>query len=279
LTVTLDHLSRLVPEPRGLLIKSLFTLALLCTALTGLPAWASTAPASAHTKIAVASNLRMAVERLYPAFIKQHPQARLAFVYGSTGHFTSQILQGAPFAMLLAADEASVTLLQKARQQIGPPAQPTRQAVYAQGQLSLVVLKRLALPPGASPVDILRASSRTAVANPETAPYGRAAQQWLQKQGLRIPAPKLAIGENVGQAAQFLLTGAVDAALLARSLTSHPSIRTCCQVIHLPTDGLDPIRQAMILLHPEDGAARAFFEFLLSPEASTILQTFGYQRP
>lgn len=282
MALAVGRLRRLALLPDGLLAQSLVVATLLFTALAASRAWASSGSASTstpETKIAVASNLRVAVDRLYPAFIEKHPKARLAFVYGSTGHFTTQILQGAPFAMLLAADEASVALLQSARQKMGPSSKPTRQAVYARGQLSLVVLKRLAVPPGASPVEVLKASNRTAVANPETAPYGRAAQQWLARQGLRIPTDKLAIGENIGQTAQFLLTGAVDAALLARSLTNHPAIAACCRSTHLPGDGLDPIRQSMILLEPTDPAAGAFFDFLLSPEAGTILRSFGYQRP
>jgi molybdate transport system substrate-binding protein len=282
LTLAVGRLRRLALLPDGLLVQSLVVATLLFTALAASKSWASTGSAGAsnpETRIAVASNLRVAVDRLYPAFIEKHPRARLAFVFGSTGHFTTQILQGAPFAMLLAADEASVALLHSARQKMGPSAKLTRQAVYARGQLSLVVLKRLAVPAGASPVEVIKASNRTAVANPETAPYGRAAQQWLARQGLRIPTDKLAIGENIGQTAQFLLTGAVDAALLARSLTNHPAIAACCHITHLPGDGLDPIRQSMILLQPTDPAASAFFDFLLSPEAGTILRSFGYQRP
>ncbi|MFZ9161972.1 MAG: substrate-binding domain-containing protein, partial [Burkholderiaceae bacterium] len=68
-------------------------------------------------------------------------------------------------------------------------------------------------------------------------------------------------------------------ALLARSLTSHPTIQDCCLVLHLPKDGLDPIRQAMILLQPTNPTANAFFDFMMSDQATPILQSFGYQRP
>jgi molybdate transport system substrate-binding protein len=233
-------------------------------------------PSTETTRVAVAANLRMAVDQLYPAFQARHPSARIDFVFGSTGNFTRQILQGAPFALLVAADERSVEVIAQAQQKAG---RSTRAAAYAQGQLSLVYLKRLGLPSTASAAQIIRAARRTAIANPQTAPYGRAAQQWLGHTGLSLSPQQMAIGENIGQAAQFLLTGSVEAALLARSLTSHPTIQDCCLVLHLPTDGMDPIRQAMILLQPTNPTAVAFFDFLMSSQATTILQSFGYQRP
>jgi molybdate transport system substrate-binding protein len=247
--------------------------------LMGLPfswAWAASQPSTETTRVAVAANLRMAVDQLYPAFQTRHPSARIDFVFGSTGNFARQILQGAPFALLVAADEQSVEVIGQAQKQAG---RPTRAAVYAQGQLSLVYLKRLGLPSGAPATQIIRTAKRTAIANPQTAPYGRAAQQWLSKSGLSLSPQQMAIGENIGQAAQFLLTGSVEAALLARSLTSHPTIEDCCLVTHLPKDGMDPIRQAMILLQPNNATAVAFFDFLMSGQATTILQSFGYQRP
>jgi molybdate transport system substrate-binding protein len=240
--------------------------------------WASASPQplTEATRVAVAANLRMAVDQLYPAFQTRHPSARIDFVFGSTGNFTRQILQGAPFALLVAADEQSVEVIGRAQKQAG---RPTRLATYAQGQLSLVYLKRLGLPSTVSAAQIIRTARRTAIANPQTAPYGRAAQQWLSHSGLSLSPQQMAIGENIGQAAQFLLTGSVEAALLARSLTSHPTIQDCCLVYHLPTDGMDPIRQAMILLQPSNSTAVAFFDFLMSAQATTILQSFGYQRP
>jgi molybdate transport system substrate-binding protein len=237
---------------------------------------ASSQPLTEATRVAVAANLRMAVDQLYPAFQTRHPSARIDFVFGSTGNFTRQILQGAPFALLVAADEQSVEVIGRAQKQAG---RPTRLATYAQGQLSLVYLKRLGLPLTVSAAQIIRTARRTAIANPQTAPYGRAAQQWLSHSGLSLSPQQMAIGENIGQAAQFLLTGSVEAALLARSLTSHPTIQDCCLVYHLPTDGMDPIRQGMILLQPSNSTAVAFFDFLMSAQATTILQSFGYQRP
>jgi molybdate transport system substrate-binding protein len=237
---------------------------------------ASSQPSTEATRVAVAANLRMAMDQLYPAFQARHPSARIDFVFGSTGNFTRQILQGAPFALLVAADERSVEVIGQAQQKAG---RSTRAAAYAQGQLSLVYLKRLGLPSTASAAHIIRTARRTAIANPQTAPYGRAAQQWLSHSGLSLSPQQMAIGENIGQAAQFLLTGSVEAALLARSLTSHPTIQDCCLVLHLPKDGMDPIRQAMILLQPTNATATAFFDFLMSAQATPILQSFGYQRP
>ncbi|MEY4082718.1 MAG: hypothetical protein RL483_87 [Pseudomonadota bacterium] len=262
---------------RHVRLSSLWQWSLLL--LLGLPlSWVQASPQSSTetTRVAVAANLRMAIDQLYPTFQALHPSARIDFVFGSTGNFTRQILQGAPFALLVAADEHSVNVIGQAQQKAG---RPSRAAAYAQGQLSLVVVKRLGLPAQATAEQIVRASRRTAIANPETAPYGRAAQQWLSRSGLNLSSQQLAIGENIGQAAQFLLTGSVEAALLARSLTSHSAIQDCCLVLHLPKDGLDPIRQAMILLQPTNPTANAFFDFLMSPAATPILQSFGYQRP
>ena len=237
---------------------------------------AASQPSTDTTRVAVAANLRMAMDQLYPAFQMRHPSARIDFVFGSTGNFTRQILQGAPFALLVAADEQSVQVIAQAQQQAG---RSSRATTYAQGQLSLVYLRRLGLPSTASAAQIIRTAKRTAIANPKTAPYGRAAQQWLSHSGLSLSPQQMAIGENIGQAAQFLLTGSVEAALLARSLTSYPTIQDCCLVLHLPKDGMDPIRQAVILLQPTNPTATAFFDFLMSDQANPILQSFGYTRP
>ena len=100
-------------------------------------AQASPQSSTETTRVAVAANLRMAIDQLYPAFQARHPSARIDFVFGSTGNFTRQILQGAPFALLVAADEQSVELLRQAQQKAG---RPSRAAAYAQEQLSLVYL-------------------------------------------------------------------------------------------------------------------------------------------
>ena len=123
-----------------------------------------------------------------------------------------------------------------------------------------------------------------AIANPRLAPYGRAARQVLENLGLwddlsHGDGPRLVVGQSVGQAWQFVATGAAEAGLLAFSQTVALEDRS--GVLPIPASLHDPIEQHAVLLtrgrdHPD---ARAFLDFLRSPAAAPILQAHGYRIP
>ncbi len=167
--------------------------------------------------IAAAASLRYALDEIAKRYEKETGKS-VKITYGATGNLVHQIENAAPFQVLFAADDESVNKLAKGGFTEGKP------VVFARGQLSLVA-------PKGSPVTVdadlkglkeaLAAGKvkHVSIANPDVAPYGRAAREALQKAGLwEQVQPLLVIGENVGQAAQFVSTGAAEAGLIAQSL-------------------------------------------------------------
>ena len=180
----------------------------------GVPA---VAEATGAPTIAAAASLRYALDEIAKRFEKETGKS-VKITYGATGNLVHQIEAGAPFQALFAADDASVKKLAKAGKTEGEP------IVFARGELSVAA-------PKGSPVAIdadlkgLKAAlaagkvKHVAIANPETAPYGRAAQESLTKAGLwEQVQPLLVIGENIGQTATFVSTGAAEVGFIAKSL-------------------------------------------------------------
>ena len=179
--------------------------------LTGL-VWIATAaaPAEEGPTVAAAASLRPALDAIAKSFETASGQS-VRITYGATGNFVQQIEKGAPFQLLLAADDESVKKLAAENLTDGMP------VIFAHGQLSLVASKDspVAVDAELKGLKAALASGKVkhfAIANPEIAPYGRAARETLQKEGLWDELqPLLVIGENVGQAAQFAASGAAEA--------------------------------------------------------------------
>jgi molybdate transport system substrate-binding protein len=228
--------------------------------------------------IAVAANMTEPMREIAQAFERENGAVvRLSF--GSSGNFVRQIQQGAPFELFLAADEESIERLRAT----GHVAD--RGAVYAVGRLALFV-------PGKSSIKIdpdlaglgealrLGGLRRLAIANPEHAPYGRAAEQALRHAGLWESAKsRLALGENIGQTAQFVLTGAADAGLIAYSIALSQTFRDRGRFAMIPEATHDPIRQRMALLAGAGDNARALYEFVSGATARRVLERYGYAVP
>ena len=185
-------------------IRRLFTL--LAAALVACPAAVPACAEEPGPLVAAASDLRFALEEIAAAFRRDSGvSARLSF--GASGNLTRQIEQGAPFELFLSADEAFVARL--ASQNL------TRDGgdLYAVGRLALFAPHGSPLVPDAQLAGLKRLLARGgdwrfAIANPEHAPYGRAAEQALRASGLwETLRPRLVVGENVSQAAQFASSG------------------------------------------------------------------------
>ncbi len=221
--------------------------------------------------VAAAADLTFALREVQPAFEREQP-AKVTLVIGSTVQLAQQIEQGAPFDVFLAADASSVEAL-RAKGAVLPDTVQT----YALGRLVLATGRGRAPLDGLK--DLLRPEvKRVAMANPAFAPYGRAARQALERAGLWAALqPKLVYGENIRQALQFVQTGNVDAALLARSVADVPELR------FTPIDPAlyDPLRQVAAVTagsrHP--GLGRRFIRFLTGPEGRPILKRFGFLMP
>ncbi|WP_372618392.1 molybdate ABC transporter substrate-binding protein [Falsiroseomonas sp.] len=228
--------------------------------------------------IAAAATLRFALVEIAGRFRAETGHAvRLAF--GSSGNLVRQIEQGSPVELFLSADEAFVFRLAE-----GGHARD-RGELYAVGRIVLLT------PPG-SPVraeaglDGLRAAleagqiRRFAIANPEHAPYGHAAEQALRAAGLweRI-RPHLVIGENVAQAAQFALAGGSQGGIVAYSLALAPALRGRGSFELLPETLHEPLHQRMALTRRAGPVAERFYAYLQAPAAREIMRRHGFLLP
>lgn len=255
------------------MIKRLFGLSLSILALLPTAASAQTTPT-----IAAASDLKFALEEI-TALFKAEAGKEVRLTFGSSGNFTTQLLQGAPFEIFLSADEGFVFKLADAGKTID------RGTLYAEGRIVLFAPKGSPLKADEGFKDLRAALTdgriqRFAIANPEHAPYGRAAEQALKGQGLwDAIKPKLVLGENVSQAAQFASAGSTQGGIFAYSLVLAPVVGSLGNYALIPSDWHAPLRQRMVLMKNAGETARAFYRFVQSPAARVIFRKFGFVLP
>ena len=228
---------------------------------------------AANALLAVAANFSEAAEKLQLEFarISDH---EITITSGSTGKLYAQIVNGAPFDVLLAADrERPQRLLQEGH------AEPGSGFTYAVGRLTLwsPVPGKIA----ADGRETLRdAHFRSlAVANPALAPYGAAAKESLLSLGVwEALEGKIVMGENVGQAQALVATGNAELGLVALSGVSSVRNRQSGSRWDVPAELHAPIRQDAVLLRhgAANPAARAFISYLQSAGARAIIRSFGY---
>ena len=226
-------------------------------------------------RVAVAANLRDPFQEIAARFVKQHRGARVEPVFTASGSAHQQIIQGAPFDLFLSGDsDFPASLVRRGL------AEPGTLRIYARGNLGLWVSNRVTeRPNGLSVLEGARVR-RVATANPETAPYGRAAMQALAAAGLRDRVQsKLVFGQDVGQTAQMALAAA-DAAFLPVSYLLTPAFRDTGRIIRVDAGSYAPLDQAYLIIRgrarPE---VRAFYHFLQTPTARAVLRRHGYEVP
>lgn len=239
-------------------------------------------PASAQQgvapTIAAASDLQFALEEIAEAFHRQTGQ-RVRVSFGSSGNYARQLRQGAPFEMFLSADEGFVFQLADAGLTLD------RGALYAEGRIAILAPHGSVLKADDRLADLRAALAdgritRFAIANPEHAPYGRAAEQALKSQGLwEAIQPRLVLGENVSQAAQFATTGASQGGIVAYSLVLAPAVSRLGTYALIPAEWHAPLRQRMVLMKSAGPVARDFYRFVQSPASRVILRRFGFLLP
>lgn len=215
-------------------------------------------------RVAVASNFLSAARSLNGAFERQTGHT-VHLSAASTAKLTAQILNGARFDILLAANEREPQLIMQRR---GLPA--SRYQVYARGRLVLASTQVLDSETIWS--ELTSRSRRLAIANPRLAPYGQAAQQVLLHQGVWSPlARRVVRAENVGQAFQFVYSGQARWALVAYSQVLAKPVAAsgvALQYIEIPPQWYQPVMQGMLRLGDSE-AARAYFDYIRS---STVQQ-------
>lgn len=231
----------------------------------------STAHASA-IQVAVASNFLLPLQAIAAAF-QTETGVEVRVSAGATGRHYAQIVNGAPFDVFLAADQA-----RPQRLVVEGLAVADSLFTYAEGRLVLWVGASQRLPEGGLAALDPAAVRRFAIANPQTAPYGAAAEQALAVAGLtHVLEDRLVYAENVSQVLQFLATGNVTHALVAASHTVMRG-RPDGDWVMVPADWHTPIRQDAVLLKRAEGSAPAikFLDFLKGEQAAVILGRYGY---
>ena len=225
--------------------------------------------------VAVAANMKPAFEEIYQGFKQSHPES-IRIVYGSSGNLATQIRQGAPFSLFIAADETYPLRLYKEGITLD------QGAAYAIGHL--VLLLNSQSKPKVSDVpeqiaSLLKRANKISIANPELAPYGAAASQYLQTRHLWDAAKgKLVFGENISIATMYVSSGAVDVGFTSLSLAKSLEVAKTTQYFHL--DGADTlISQRMVLTKGAPKVVLSLYEYLQSPAAKSILIKHGYSIP
>jgi molybdate transport system substrate-binding protein len=228
-------------------------------------------------RIAAASDLQFALADLAASYEKQSG-AKLAITYGSSGNFYAQIQNGAPFDLFFSADTSYPQKLIETGL-----AEADSRYTYAFGRIVLWLPPESPLIPANFQWNTLLDAriQKIAIANPEHAPYGRAAVAALQKAGLYEQVKsKLVYGENISQAAQFVQSGSAQAGILALSLTFAPAMKSG-RIWEIPRDLYPPLEQAVVLVKssPNKPAARALLAFLRSESARATLANYGFTLP
>jgi molybdate transport system substrate-binding protein len=236
----------------------------------------SSAVGAQTLRIAAASDLQFVLPDLAAQYEKQSG-VKLAVTYGSSGNLFAQIYNGAPFDLFLSADVSYPHKLAVAQL-----ADASSLEVYAVGHLVLWLPADSPLDPSGGLTILLDPRiQKIAIANPEHAPYGRAAVAALRAAGLYDQVKsKLVFGENISQAGQFVQTGSAQAGLLAHSLTFSPAMKSG-RFWAIPADKYPAVEQAAVLLSASSSqqAAMSFLAFLKTPTARIALDRYGFFLP
>jgi molybdate transport system substrate-binding protein len=228
--------------------------------------------------VAAASDLQFALKEIATEFEAKSGQP-LRLVFGSSGNFYAQILQGAPFHLFMSADEVFVFKLADAG------FTRDRGRLYAMGRIGIQTPKGSAVRADSELKDLAAAMTdgrlkKFAIANPEHAPYGMRAEEALRHAGLwdRI-RPMLVYGENISQAMQFALSGSAQGGIIAYSLALAPQIKSQGEFALIPQSWHQPLAQRMVVLKNAPPAAQVFYDYLSTPDAQKIMQRYGFEMP
>jgi molybdate transport system substrate-binding protein len=230
------------------------------------------AASAADVQVAVAANFTAPMQAIAAAFEQDTGhKARLAF--GSTGKFYAQIRHGAPFQVLLAADDQTPARLEREGMAV-----PGTRFTYAVGRLALWSAQ-------AGKVDargeVLKQGDykHVAIANPKLAPYGAAAVEVMQHLGVvEAVRPKLVQGENIAQTHQFVASGNAELGFVALSQVTRGGTLTGGSAWIVPANLHTPIRQDAVILAAGKGnaAASALMAYLRSDKAKAVIRAYGY---
>ncbi len=227
--------------------------------------------------VAAAADLTFVFKDIAARFEKETGIA-VKLSFGSSGNFFAQIQNGAPYDVFFSADVGYAQQLESAG--LIEPGTLTR---YARGKIVLWT-------PKTSSVDVSRGLGvllepgvhKIAIANPEHAPYGRAAVSALRHDGLYDKVrDKLVLGENISQTAQFVISGSADTGIVALSLALSPTMKDQGKYFEIPESSYPPIDQAAVILKSSKNkeSARRLLDFMRRPEIASLMQSYGFALP
>ena len=237
--------------------------------VVGLVCLTATQGLAGEVSVAVAANFTRPAEEIGAAFTARTGDT-VVFSFGASGALYAQITQAAPFEVFLAADNKR-------------PAKAVADGYGVEGSVFTYAVGKVVLYSPTIDVSdgaaVLKggAFQHIAIADPETAPYGKAGLEAVEKLGLTAAiTPKVVTGENISQTLQFVESGNAELGFVALSqVTGKPP----SQVWVVPAEDYSPILQDAVLLKTgeADPAAMAFIEFLKGPEAADIIEKYGYE--
>jgi molybdate transport system substrate-binding protein len=222
--------------------------------------------------VAAAADLNFAMEEVSREFRAGHPDLDLQVAYGSSGNYFAQIQSGAPFDVFLSAD------LEYPRK-LGAAGIGAKDSIftYAVGRLVVWVPANSRLDPATALRD--PTLKLLAIANPQHAPYGRAAEAALRNLGVwDTVRSRLVLGENIAQTLQFVQSGAAEAGVVALSLALAPAMQGQGRYWEIPLDSYPRMEQGGMILKDSAGA-RELRAFLLSGDGRRILKRYGFYLP
>jgi molybdate transport system substrate-binding protein len=247
--------------------KALTALVLFC--VTG------SAVVAGSLRVAAAADLKFAMDEIVTQYRQSHRDVDIEVIYGSSGNFKTQILQGAPFDLYFSADIAFPSELKEAglaASDVHPYAIGRIVLWSAQGDASKLNLESL--------TDAK--FTKIAIANPQHAPYGKRAEEALRASRLWDQLePKLVYGENIAQTAQFVETGNAQIGIIALSLALSPELASKGRYYLIPDSLHEPLKQGFIILKrvPANPAALAFAEYIDSNPARSVMIRYGFVLP
>lgn len=239
--------------------------------------WCAASAGAQTLSIAAASDLQSALPVIAQQFEKDTGR-KVTVTFGSSGNFYAQIQNGAPFDLFLSADLDYPRRLENSG--VGERGSLVE---YARGRLVLWTRRDSGINLADGLKTLVDAKvRRIAVANPEHAPYGRAAVAAMRAEGVYTAVRgKLVMGENISQAAQFAQSGSADVGIIALSLALTPTLKNSGSYIDVPDNAYPPIQQAAVVVATsrQKDLARQFIETLTTPAVVRILQSFGFALP
>jgi molybdate transport system substrate-binding protein len=224
--------------------------------------------------IAVAANVSYAIEELKAEFAKISPDTKVQVTLGSSGKLTAQIKNGAPYGLFMAANMKYPEALHADGIAV------TKPVVYAQGALAYLSAKPTDFSKGIHLV-AEKNIEKVAIANPKTAPYGKAAVEAMKKGGVFAAAEKKFVyAESISQTVTYAVTAA-DIGFIAKSSLYSDKMKQYKEGVNwkaVDPTLYTPIKQGIVLLKQGAGNAeyKAFYDFILGEKAKTIFKNYGY---